>query len=1132
MKRLSSRLVLVSLVTLAPLLALQAYYAWEVQHDRRDQIEREAIRLVQTLVDQQQRIIDGAGQKLTVLASTPAVQDNMPSACHRLMRNLLKEAPRYLAAAVADREGRVRCASYSEHPDSNVSDLGFFKGAIASDGPFMAEYTVSRVTGLASVHVARAFRDTTGARAGVVFLALRIDWLGRQLDAFALPPNTVAVVADRNGTLLARTPSKRGAVGASIPAEYRFTLEGDSVRAVESSSHVTGRPIIMAYSPPGAMPAGWLVAVDLDKNAMFADLARANLRSLLMGLLVVALSLACTALASAALIRRPFVRLLAVADRWRGGDLPARTGIANDGSEFGRLAAAFDAMAAAREATERAHRSALEGTTDSVIVVGEDGRIAYANQRALAQVAPGRAIVGVRFADLFAEPDGAVFARAMEAAAAAHGPARVSGSYPPLGCTFDVHACPSDDGLSLFFRDVTEERRIVNALRESEEQYRTTFEQTDVGMSQATLDGHWLRVNDAFCAITGYSREELIGRSFVDITHPDDLAASMAAVQETRATGRRRSALEKRYIRKDGSVVWVGVSASVVRDAQGRPSRVIGITRDITVRKSIQDALEASEARLQLAREAAGFGVWDWGLPERTILWSDQLWRLRGLDPRPGESVSQETWIAGLHPDDRDRVTAEVACALAGPSVSHDTAYRIVRPDGAVRWLAIKARILRDQAGTARRMVGLAMDITETRETEAELRRLTNDLEERVEEEIGKREAAQARASHAERMQALGQLAAGIAHDFNNVLQMVMGASSLIEARPDDAAEVQNLARLVGEAADQGAATTRRLLSLGRRGDLRSEPVDVPELLDGLREILSHTLGAGVAVGVRIGPDLVPVQADRAQLETSLVNLAINARDAMPDGGSLTFQADMETVGDRGSGPDRARFVHLTVRDTGCGMDEATLARVGEPFFTTKKAGIGNGLGVAMVKGFAEQSGGGMRIESVPGKGTTITMWLPTADGAARASKPSGIERSGLVAGAARASVLLVDDEAVVRKVIARHLQRGGFDVASAANGAEALRRVDDGEAVDILVTDLSMPGMDGVAVISAVQARRPGVPAVLLTGYASDGVNLAISGAVSGSYSLLRKPVSGAQLLDRVRSLLAGRAGTGPRGG
>jgi len=266
---------------------------------------------------------------------------------------------------------------------------------------------------------------------------------------------------------------------------------------------------------------------------------------------------------------------------------------------------------------------------------------------------------------------------------------------------------------------------------------------------------------------------------------------------------------------------------------------------------------------------------------------------------------------------------------------------------------------------------------------EAALIRRVDELEFRVAEEIAARLAAEARLNEAQRMQALGRLASGIAHDFNNVLQAIGGALYLIAKHPNDAAQVARFATLAEDAAFRGVAITGRLLSLSRRGEARTGPVEVAPLLSGMAELFCHTLDVNIAVAVDASPGLPPLVVDRRQLETVLINLAANARDAMPDGGMLALSATLDHNGDGYDdggyipGSVRGCLICITVADTGEGMDAATLARASEPFFTTKEPGCGTGLGLAMASSFAKQSGGAMRIESAPGKGTTVRLWLP-----------------------------------------------------------------------------------------------------------------------------------------------------------
>jgi len=408
----------------------------------------------------------------------------------------------------------------------------------------------------------------------------------------------------------------------------------------------------------------------------------------------------------------------------------------------------------------------------------------------------------------------------------------------------------------------------------------------------------------------------------------------------------------------------------------------------------------------------------------------------------------------------------------------------------------------------------------------------------RLAEEVREREKTHALLVHSQRMEALGQLAGGIAHDFNNILQAIGGAVALIERRSSNAESVRRYAGLVLKAVERGASITNRLLAFGRISDLRAETLDAADLLSGLREILTHTLESNIEIKVILDPDLSRFRADRGQLETVLVNLATNARDAMPGGGQLSLSATSELISSEGAahalGVAPGRYVRISVADIGAGMDAATLARACDPFFTTKPHGEGSGLGLAMAVGFVSQSGGSLRVESIPGKGTTVSLWLPAAEleGAPDAPSQRAADGERKPAVATKTDrVLVVDDEELVREALAANLAFEGFSVLTAANGTEALTLLDAAEKVDAVITDLSMPGMDGLAFIRAARDRHPGLPAVLLTGYAGDDTARAVSEAISGGFALRRKPANFQNILDTLRSLLAGREETAPGG-
>ena len=612
----------------------------------------------------------------------------------------------------------------------------------------------------------------------------------------------------------------------------------------------------------------------------------------------------------------------------------------------------------------------------------------------------------------------------------------------------------------------------------------------------------------------GYARG-LLRRMRIPDIDPSRAIGGLAAAEPVLMG--RSIQFETRHRTRSGEVRDV-VIASVPVDIAGRRLAHCTVV-DITERKR-------AEARFRATFDQAAVGIAHMAPDGRFLRVNQKICE--------GFGYSREDLLCRsvqelIDPEQRGEVLAGLRSVASGDIESYTGDRRYIAADGRALEVSVTVSMVHDRVEPPYFLV-VAQDITDRKQAETKLRRLTEDLEARVREEVAARETAQARAAHAERMQALGQLAGGIAHDFNNVLQAVQGSASMIGRRAADEAAVHRYARIVVEAAERGASITRRLLAFARHGDLRAEAIEAAAVLDGMRDILAPTLGAAITIVTDVGPGLAKLLADRGQLETALVNLAANARDAMPQGGTLVLSAVAETVAP--GSLHRAhlapgRYVRITVADTGTGMDEATLGRACQPFYTTKPQGQGTGLGLAMVKGFAEQSGGGVVIHSTPGQGTRVAVWLPEAADGARAPDAGAADEDGGAAGAdACLRILVVDDDQLVLETLAAQLGDEGFVVTAARGGGQALALLDEGLAVDALVSDLSMPGMDGMTLIIEAQARQPTLPAVLLTGYAGDGVSLALGRAIKGPFALMRKPSPGTELAARISSLMADQKG------
>jgi len=391
-----------------------------------------------------------------------------------------------------------------------------------------------------------------------------------------------------------------------------------------------------------------------------------------------------------------------------------------------------------------------------------------------------------------------------------------------------------------------------------------------------------------------------------------------------------------------------------------------------------------------------------------------------------------------------------------------------------------------------------------------------NEANLRLQAEMAEHRTTEAALHQAQKFEAVGQLTGGIAHDFNNLLTVVIGNLLLARGRAGADPALVRLLDAALQSAERGVALIQRLLGFARRQRLDPRPTDLCRLVAGIEPLLRQTLGEAIDLVVAADAGLAPAQVDANQLELAILNLAINARDAMAAGGSLRIGLENHGTGS-GSPPELrpGQYVVIAIADSGAGMDEATLARAFDPFFTTKEAGAGSGLGLPMVQGFAAQSGGAVQIRSRPGAGTTVELWLPQADEPPAAAVAAAEAREAEVPGGA-AGILLCDDDDEVRRFIGEFLASLGYDVAVANNGGEALRLLERRGDIELLIVDYAMPGINGLETIRRARQRLPGLKPLLITGYASG-----VSGNTVG-ISLLRKPFAPADLARRVAEILA----------
>ena len=535
----------------------------------------------------------------------------------------------------------------------------------------------------------------------------------------------------------------------------------------------------------------------------------------------------------------------------------------------------------------------------------------------------------------------------------------------------------------------------------------------------------------------------------------------------------------------------VRVFADLYRKTRQLARVNVELERRVTERTA---ALEASSARLResdqrrsLALAAGHMGAWDWELLTNAQSWDEGQHRIFGTDPQHF-LPSADAMLAIVHPEDRNALQV-VTSAAASNGTEYAAEFRIVRPDGEVRWCVVGAAPTLGAGGHAVRISGVTHDVTEQRRSRDILTEANAELERRVEDRTHEREAALARIHEMQKMESLGQLTGGVAHDFNNLLMVILVNLELLRKRlPDDPMATRLLNGAI-QGAERGATLTERMLAFARRQELKPETVDVPSLVNGMTDLLRRSLGPAIQIGTDFINDLPAIRVDPNQLELTLLNLAVNARDAMPLGGQLVIAA--RRMADSTGGPVGlvpGPYLRLAVSDGGLGMDAETLKRATEPFFTTKGVGKGTGLGLSMVHGFAAQSGGGMQIISNPGVGTTIELWLPVATNAAGREHVAADSREPNVATVGPAPpmcIMVVDDDPLVAAGTADMLTDMGHTVIEVCSGARALETLRSGAQIALVITDHAMPGMTGLQLAKQIQENWPSMPVILASGYA-----------------------------------------------
>lgn len=635
----------------------------------------------------------------------------------------------------------------------------------------------------------------------------------------------------------------------------------------------------------------------------------------------------------------------------------------------------------------------------------------------------------------------------------------------------------------------------LSASLTDEERYRLLIEAvTDYAIYMLDRDGIVTSWNPGARRFKGYEASEIIGQHFSRFYSEEDRNSGLPAraLEISARTGKFES--EGWRVRKDGTRFWAYVVIDPIRSPSGEIIGYAKITRDLTERKKAEQILKKSEEQFRLlVQGVTDYAIYMLDVEGRVSSWNLGAQRIKGY-------LSHE--ITGQHfsrfytDEDRKAGLPERALQTAERVGRFENEGWRVRKDGTRFWAHVVIDCLRDDDGSILGYAKITRDITERREAQQKL------------------EEAREALLQSQKMEAIGHLTGGIAHDFNNLLMAVLGSLELVRKRMPSDEKIRPLVDNAIQAAQRGATLTKRMLAFARRQELKTETIHIPELVRGMTELLQRSLGQSISIETRFPLALKPTRADANQVEMALLNLAVNARDAMPEGGQIILSAREAVVStDEPGGLKAGRYICVSVKDDGEGMDQATLSRAMEPFFTTKGPGKGTGLGLSMVHGLAEQSGGRFILKSRVGEGTTAELWLPAAAVAAPAVEQSRPLSPGADKQHALLVVLAVDDDSLVLTNTIAMLEDLGHTAIGASSGHAALEILRQENSIDLVLTDQVMPHMTGLQLADTIKAEWPKLPVIIATGFAETPSD-------AREFAKLAKPFTQAELGEKLTNV------------
>ena len=1111
--KIQSQLIAIIVLFGCCMACLTAYVYHSLERHERLQAAETVRRLGERFADRHLAISGETRRLLMTLSRMEAFSPFDPARTSALLAEIQHDLPQYATLVAATPDGLVRACSVPARMPIDVRDRPWFREVMASKSFVADRFIISKSTGIASLPYAYPVLDEQGEVRLILGAALNLSAFERLFADIPTDYQAVSYLLDQDGVILYARGNPDSPVGGKaqdiLPAGLDTADAG-----VHDLEDRNGRAMIFVVEPVVVGPQGsrFKLLLGLPEAGLFAD-AR---RQLFTNLTVLATLMTLSALLFFTYGRRmlstPLQDLIRTARTVSDGHLDVRTSLSYDLAEFGPLAREIDAMVAslAREdekrrqheqdlaASEERFRLLVEHAADAIYLADMQGRFIEVNIQAEQQTGYSRnEILRMAIADLDVHANAGNLAeflaglRQQKTTTLDTLHRRKDGSRFPVEVRI-VFLEAGGQGMVLgIARDVSQRQEAEQQLREAEQHFRTLANGGSALIWTSGLDKLCTYFNEPWLRFTGRRLEQEIGDGWAEGIHPEDYNRCLATYGN--AFDRREPfMMEYRLRHADGDYRWIRDEGNARYDSNGDFLGYIGHCYDITESRRIAEDLARKEALLQAMIRNLPFDFWARDRDFRMIMQSRESIRLWGdlvghpeleqhVDPK-----NQADWI-----DNNSRV-------LSGELISGEREYRIA--NGERRVFHETVAPIRD-GDHILGILGVNIDITDRIRGEQERERLRQQI------------------LQTQKLESIGRLAGGVAHDFNNMLGVILGHTELAMEQLEESSQIHTDLREIRLAAQRSADLTRQLLAFARRQAAAPKQIDLNEIIEGMLTMLRRLIGEDIQLVWRPGAQLWPVKMDPSQIDQIVVNLCVNARDAIKGSGRITIATDNIRQDAKilsGKSP-QGDCVGLTISDSGSGMDNTLIENIFEPFFTTKEFGAGTGLGLSTVYGIIKQNHGTIRVDSTPGTGTVFHICLPRHLGETADSPEETVAEKPLGRGG---TILFVEDEPLLLEMGRRMLESMGYRVFSTSSAAEAIELTASGQApIDLLITDVVMPEMNGRELAERIRAIRPGLRCLYMSGYTADVI--ADRGVIEEGLQFIEKPFSKKELAARIRDTL-----------